>query len=64
VADSAPATGFRGHDGAWPSEGSFLDSRLRRNDRYGACRGAKPLCIYYDPPRLGARGLMAQTRKG
>jgi hypothetical protein len=64
AADSALATGSRGHDEAWPSEGTFLDSRLRGSDRMRRCSrmlpgfGVSPKSLFY-PPRLGVRGLIA-----
>ena len=55
AADSALATGSRGHDEAWPSEGTFLDSRLRGNDRMRRCSrmlpgfGVSPKSLFYTP---------------
>jgi hypothetical protein len=76
AADSALATGSCGHDEAWPSEGTFLDSRLRGNDRMRRCSrmlpgfGVSPKSLFYTPKSGGSRGLMAhgpsfpKARKG
>jgi len=57
AADSALATGSRGHDEAWPSEETFLDSRFRGNDRArGVQRGEAPL-RYLFTPMSGGQGV-------
>ena len=62
AADSALATGSRGHDEAWPSEGTFLDSRLRGNDRMRRCSrmlpgfGVSPKSLFYTP-KSGGQGV-------
>jgi hypothetical protein len=53
---STSATVFRGHDGAWPSEETFLDSRFRGNDRArGVQRGEAPLRYLFTPMSRGQR---------
>ena len=40
-----------------PTEPGGFQTRLYGFD-HGACRGAKPLCVFFYPPRLGVRGLI------
>jgi len=54
---STSATVFCGHDEAWPSEETFLDSRFRGNDRArGVQRGEAPL-RYLFTPMSGGQGV-------
>ena len=54
AADSALATGSRGHDEAWPSEGTFLDSRLRGNDSGGCRESFLPMVWLSSPSPLSS----------
>ena len=54
---STSATVFCGHDEAWPSEETFLDSRFRGNDRArGVQRGEAPLRLLIIPQEWGPAG--------
>jgi len=46
-----PCTGFRGHDGTWPSEGEHAVRPYTCVLPDGACRGPKALCILFPFPQ-------------